>query len=269
MNILQQICQRRQAQVAALASQTPLSDLRARLAEAPPIRDFAGRLRADAASGPALITEIKRASPSAGAIRPDLDPTQIAAAYAAGGASCLSVLTEPTDFQGADQDLIDARAAVDLPVLRKDFTVDPYQVIEARVLGADCLLVIMAALADDQACALAGLAGTLGMDVLAEIHDAAELDRALRLPATLIGINNRNLKTLAVDLDTTRQLAPQVPADRLVVGESGIKTQADIASLRASGATAFLIGESLMRQADITAATRQLRTPLDVAEMAR
>lgn len=222
-------------------------------------RGFAARLRRARSEGRyGLIAEIKRASPSKGLIRKDFDPEDIAREYEAGGATCLSVLTDPPYFQGADEHLSAARGAVELPVLRKDFTLDPYQVVEARAIGADCVLLILAALQDDRAKELADRARELGMDVLVEVHDEQELDRALAIDDGLVGINNRNLKTLKTDIATTRRLAPLVPGDRLVVGESGLSSPADLASMEAAGVTTFLIGEALMSQSDVKAATEAL-----------
>jgi indole-3-glycerol phosphate synthase len=258
-DVLDRIIDVKRQHVARRKAAFPEAALAARLGEAPAPRGFADRLaEADAEGKLALIAEIKKASPSKGLIRADFDPPTLARAYRDGGASCLSILTDEPFFQGADAYLEAARASVGLPCLRKDFTIDPYQVIEARVLGADCILLIMAALDDGQARDLAQTASGLGLDVLVEVHAADELERALRLETRLIGVNNRNLKTLKVDLATTVELAPRVPAGRLLVAESGLYGHADLIRMRQAGARAFLVGESLMREADVATATRRL-----------
>lgn len=258
-DLLERICADKAVSVAARKRKAPLGELKARAAAAGPVRGFRrALLQAATADRFALICEIKKASPSKGLIRADFDPPSLARAYQAGGAACLSVLTDQPYFQGRDEDLRAARAAADLPVLRKDFLLDPYQIVESRALGADCVLLVMAVLQDGLAAELEDTALSLGMDVLVEVHDGGELDRALRLESPLIGINNRNLRTLEVDLATVQELAPRVPAERLVVAESGLESTADLERARQAGAVAFLIGESLMRQADVAAATAAL-----------
>lgn len=255
---LVEICDAKRAHVAACRAARPLHELEARL-PTEPARGFIRALSAEMDAGRAgLIAEIKRASPSRGVIRADFDPAALARSYEAGGAACLSVLTDAPYFQGADEHLAAACAACALPVLRKDFMLDPYQVVEARVIGADAVLLIMTALDGGQASELEAAARGLGLDVLIEVHDEAELERALRLRSPLIGINNRDLKTLRVDLATTERLARQIPADRLLVCESGIGSPADIARMRSAGAHCFLVGESLLRQPDVTAAAASL-----------
>jgi indole-3-glycerol phosphate synthase len=257
---LARICADTRAETVRRQRETSLSALQARIAanaDAP--RGFARALRQAAATrGFGLIAEIKQASPSGGLIRPDFDPPGLARAYQEGGAACLSVLTDMPYFQGDTAHLVAARAAVTLPVLRKDFMLDPWQIHESRAMGADCVLLILAALDDAQAIDLEAIAIDLGMDVLAEVHNHDELHRALRLKTKLIGINNRNLKTLKTDLATTEALAAELQVDRFLVAESGIRTHADITRLAAAGARAFLVGESLMRQDNVTAATLAL-----------
>jgi molybdenum cofactor biosynthesis protein MoaC len=258
-NVLAEICDRKRDHVKERKRAMPEATLLKRLADAPVPRGFADALAARVGDeNYGLIAEIKKASPSKGLIRADFDPPTLAAAYLAGGATCLSVLTDEPYFQGSDDYLVAAREAVPLPVLRKDFIVDPYQLVESRVLGADCVLLIMACLDDREAETLAADAAALGMDVLVEVHDRAELDRALRLDARLIGINNRDLKALKVDLKTAETLAPLVPHDRIAVGESGLNTPEDLDRLAMAGARCFLVGESLMRERDVAAATRKL-----------
>jgi indole-3-glycerol phosphate synthase len=261
-DVLTRILAAKAREVAAARAAVPLAEIERRARAAPPARDFAGALQAKLARGaPAVIAEIKRASPSRGVLRADFDPPAIARSYAAGGAACLSVLTDAEFFQGAAEHLRAARAACALPVLRKDFVIDPYQVAEARALGADSILLIVAALADAQLAELEQAAQAFGLAVLVEVHDAAELERALRLRTPLLGINNRNLRTFETSLQTTLDLAPRVPAGRLVVTESGILAAADVARMRASGVHAFLVGEVFMRAADPGAALAELFGP--------
>ena len=264
--ILDRICADKRRHIeAAKAARGIEAVLRAAHAAAP-VRGFRDALVA--ARGAALIAEIKKASPSKGVIRRDFDPPALARGYAAGGAACLSVLTDSPYFQGGDGDLMAARAAAALPVLRKDFMLDPYQAIEARAIGADCILLILAAVEDAAAAEIEAAANDMGMDVLIEVHDEAELERTSRLRSRLIGINNRNLATLEVDLATTERLAPRAPADALLVSESGLRGPADVDRMRRAGVGCFLIGETLMRERDVAAAVRALLGTTEAIETA-
>jgi len=258
-DILQRILARKRAELEAARAAIPLAEIEARARSAPPPRDFVGAIRAKLAAGrPAVIAEVKKASPSKGVLRAAFDPAAIARSYEAGGAACLSVLTDRDFFQGAHEHLAQARSACALPVLRKDFITEPYQVFESRALGADCILLIAAALARQDMQGLEASARSLGMAVLVEVHDAAELDAALALQTPLLGVNNRNLRTFETRLETTLELLARVPAAKVVVTESGILAPADVARMRERSVNAFLVGEAFMRAADPGAALRAL-----------
>ncbi len=268
-SILDEIKAYKLDEVARLKAETPLAEMEDRARAAPAPRAFAKTLSDAAASGYGLIAEIKKASPSKGVIRADFDPPALARAYKAGGAACLSVLTDAPSFQGDDSYLASVREAVDLPCLRKDFLYDPWQVAQSRALGADCILLILASLSDAQAAELEDAAIRLRMDVLLEVHDAAELERAAALKSELLGINNRDLRSFEVSLQTTRDLARRVPEEHLIVSESGFSRAEDLADVARYGARCFLIGESLMRQTDVEAATRAILTAPLTAQSGR
>lgn len=260
MNKLDEICATKRQEVAARKAVMSLADLEAMAAAQTAPRGFREAVDVKASSGFGLIAEVKKASPSKGLIRADFQPAKHARAYQAGGAACLSVLTDAPYFQGHEDYLVAARAACDLPVLRKDFMVDPWQVAEARSIGADAILIIVAALEDAEMAEIEAAALELGMDVLVETHDRDELDRALRLKSRLIGVNNRNLKDFTVDFAKTYELVEHAPADCTFVAESGLGSHADLLAMSEHGVRCFLVGESLMRQADVEAATRELLT---------
>jgi indole-3-glycerol phosphate synthase len=258
-DILTRILARKREELEAARREVPMAEMHRRAAAAPPPRDFAGALRAKIAAGrPAVIAEVKKASPSKGVLRADFDPAAIARSYEAGGAACLSVLTDRDFFQGSAENLARARAACSLPVLRKDFITEPYQVAEARAMGADCILLIAAAVARQDMQGLEASARSLGMAVLVEVHDAKELESALALQTPLLGINNRNLRTFETRLETTLDLLERIPADRLVITESGILARADVERMRARGVHGFLVGEAFMRAPDPGAELRAL-----------
>ena len=257
-DILAKIIEGKRQEVAQLKQSHSLSTLTEDARSAPSPRGFTDALRQASQTGYGLIAELKKASPSKGLIRPDFQPELLARAYEDGGASCLSVLTDIPWFQGHDDYLRQARGATQLPVLRKDFMIDPLQIIHSRALGADCILLIMAALSDSQAAELEATAHEFGMDVLIEVHDDAELDRACLLKSPLMGINNRNLKTMEISLEVGKAMLPRLPEDRIAVAESGMFTPDDLAEMAQAGARCFLIGESLMRQDDVASATRTL-----------
>lgn len=257
-NALDRICTDTRIEVARRKAITPIEAMKAQALAAGPVRGFGRALMDTAAQRFALIAEIKKASPSGGLIRPDFDPAALAVAYRNAGATCLSVLTDGPYFQGDTEHLRAARAAVELPVLRKDFILEPWQVYESRAMGADCILLILACLSNDEARELELIADSLDMDVLVEVHEREELNRALCLQSRLIGVNNRNLKTLKTDVSTTIELSALIPPDRFLIGESGLRTNADLRMLANSGVHCFLVGESLMRQNDVEAATRKL-----------